>query len=560
MLMQKNAAQEEAIQTIYGRLLLISCPGSGKTTTMLRRINHMIDQGIDPSSILMVTFTEAAAKEMKNRFSYGYGDAPVTFCTIHALCVRIIHAAGIHNMHIMDASETDSILRSAAASIGQFFEDFKNIKNDIGLFKNTGSCKKRSEASLNEGQFRSFYKAYEQAKESNQALDFDDLLILGRKILSENPTVLSQFQNRFRFLICDEYQDTNPIQKDILYLLSAKYGNLCVVGDDDQSIYGFRGAVPSLMLSFEKDFPDCKVIHMDINYRSVPGILEPSSMMIRFNADRFKKNITAFREAREEHPVKYDIAPDRDTEMLRLVDEIKRYHSLGNPYHSCAVLARINAQLEQVAEVFTEHKIPFTSKDVVRDVYEHWSFSDICTYLKLAEGNGTIKDFIRIVNRPKRYVKVGVFSNLPYDQDKILAAAANTSSYVLDNLTDYFWNMKKLSELPFDERIPFILKELGYERYIESYADQTGADHVSLDAKCSIFQKDAAKCGSLGAWIAYAKKHCKNFHDTLKTHNTDGVLLATMHRSKGLEWDHVFLIDCCEKMVPYERKDCPCDI
>ena len=563
-MMQKNTAQEEAIQAVYGQVLLVSCPGSGKTTTMLRRIRNMISQGIAPSSILMVTFTEAAAKEMKKRFADTYGDAPVAFCTIHALCIRIMYAAGMNGFHIMDASETDTALRSAAAAVQKYFEDFKNIKNDIGLFKNTGSLKGRSELTLTEMEFKAFVKAYENTKDASGCIDFDDLLIHGKRLLTERPGILSMFREKFRFIICDEYQDTNPIQKEILYLLAGENGNLCVVGDDDQSIYGFRGAVPSIMLSFNKDFPRCKVINMSTNYRSVPGIIGPASVLIGYNKNRFPKDIRAFRESGTQNPVIYDTAHDRDEEMTHLADEIKRIvvsYGSREGFAKCAVLARTNAQLEQAAGIFTENKIPFSSQDVVRDVYEHWSFTDLYAYLRLADGNGSMADFLRILNRPKRYLSQRMFVNMPYDRDRITQAVSRTwKSYAIRGIQDYFSQMKRLSALPFKDRIPYILKQIRYSEFLEEYAEQSGISNVAMDAKCDTFVKDAAVCGDLEQWMKYAKKHIREFHNTIKAHKEDGVLLATMHRSKGLEWDHVFIIDCCSGTVPYECKNDVCDV
>lgn len=559
-MMQKNTAQEEAIRTVYGPVLLVSCPGSGKTTTMLRRIQYMIDQGIDPSSILMVTFTEAAAKEMKKRFADSYGDAPVTFCTIHSLCFQIMYGAGMDRFHIMDVSETNAALKAAAGTTGKYFEDFKNIKNDIGLWKNTGSLKGRSELSITEMEFKTFTKAYENYKEGVDGLDFDDLLIHGKRIFTEMPDVLHKFQKKFRFIICDEYQDTNPIQKEILYLLAGRYKNLCVVGDDDQSIYGFRGAVPSIMLSFDKDFPGSKVIHMSTNYRSVPGIIQPASALIGYNKDRFPKDITAFRDGGAQETVIYNIAHDRDGEMTQLVQAVKQA-SARQGFSGCAVLARTNAQLEQVAGAFSGNGIPFSSKDVVKDIYEHWCFTDLCAYLRLADGMGSMADFLRIANRPKRYLSQKMFYQMPYDKAAITRAAVKSGkSYAINSVTDYFTHMRRLSSMPFGERIPFILKQMKYSDFLDEYAEQSGISDVAMDAKCRTFAKDAAACGSLDAWVLFAKEHVWEFHQTIRAHREDGVLLATMHRSKGLEWDHVFIIDCCQGTVPYIRKDTPCDM
>ena len=399
--MQKNPAQEEAIHTVNGPMLLISCPGSGKTTTMLRRIDYMIRNGVDPKHILMVTFTDAAATEMKKRFRTQYGNHPVTFCTIHALCLRVLHLSGGPAFTIMDASARMDAMYYAARLSHLTFDDFKDITNDVSRFKNTGVYDQRSEQSINDQQFLAFVKGYESYKDEHGLLDFDDMLIRGKQILKENGNLLTALKRQFTHIICDEYQDTNPIQRDILYLMAGDNGNLCVVGDDDQSIYGFRGAVPSIMMDFQKDFPACKTIRMSTNYRSVPGIIGPAGMMIKYNRVRFDKDIQASRDTSANGRVYYETADDREQEIEQLVGLVRSYCTDGH-YQNCAVLARTNMQLEQVSEAFMRNKIPFTSKDVVTDIYEHWCFQDLCSYLSLADGTGTVHDLKRILNRPAR--------------------------------------------------------------------------------------------------------------------------------------------------------------
>lgn len=554
--LQKNQAQEEAIRTIDGQVLLISCPGSGKTTTMLRRIDYMIQHGIDPKHILMVTFTDAAATEMKKRFRSQYGEYPVTFCTIHALCLRVLHLSGMSPVTIMDASTRMDALRHAAHISRCMLDDYKDVINDISRFKNTGSYEKRSEQSLSDQQFLAFVKGYENYKDEHKLLDFDDMLVKGKQILETSSRLLGMLRDQFTYIICDEYQDTNPIQRDILYLMAGTNGNLCVVGDDDQSIYGFRGAVPSIMMDFQKDFPSCKTIRMSTNYRSVPGIIGPASMMIKYNHMRFNKDILASRAEAASGKVYYDTYQDRESEISALVKMVKAESASG--YQNCAVLARTNMQLEQVSEAFLRDKIPFTSKDVVSDIYEHWCFQDLCSYLSLADGSGTMSDLKRILNRPSRYIPSSAFhpERVPYQYDdkQILRAFSDLKPYVLDNVMDLAYHIKKMRNLAFWDRIPYIMSEIGYDRYLEQYTEKAGLADVSLFAKCDVFKRDAASCVDLTDWKQYAKNHIASFRQSAKEHKEDGVILATMHRSKGLEWDHVFIIDCCDKIVPFQRK------
>lgn len=287
--MEKNIAQEKAIQTIEGQVLLISCPGSGKTTTMIRRIKAMIDAGIDSSHIVMVTFTDAAATEMRERFLKQYGACNATFCTIHSLCLKILSAACDTQLRIINEHEQYSLLYDCMKSVRiPAGTTLKDILSDISAFRN--SCKPIAEFSpvtLKPSEFSIVYQAYEVKKRQSDFMDFDDMLCLCKELLTDNAKVLRECRNKYRYIMCDEYQDTNQIQKEILYLLAGKNGNICVVGDDDQSIYGFRGALPVIMMDFKKDFPNLCEISMDINYRSKPEIIAAAGNLIKNNTGVF---------------------------------------------------------------------------------------------------------------------------------------------------------------------------------------------------------------------------------------------------------------------------------
>lgn len=547
--MDYNKAQEEAINTIDGALLIISCPGSGKTTTMLRRIEHMIDVGVPAQHILMVTFTEAAAKEMKTRFQKTHPESPVTFCTLHSLCLRIINESGARQgYHIADAQELNEIVRTAVRNSGAYIEDLKKIKNDISRFKNTGDKKHRTEEALSDKQFMSVVKYYEDQKDVTFSLDFDDLLIVARELLESDEALRGRYSDRFKYVICDEYQDTNPIQKDVLYLLVQKHGNLCVVGDDDQSIYGFRGATPGLMIDFPNDFPGCKVIRMGTNYRSLPHIIEPAGELIRYNKKRFTKDIGANRVGDGE--VHFESSGDREEEIESLIAKVKKLKAEGKKLTDAAILARTNQELEDVAEKLIEEKIPFIGKDALSDMYESWMFTDICSYLKIAEGDFTRRDLMRIANRPKRYLDMRVMSKCELSKDGIMMAYSGSKAYVMDKLFDFFYDLKQLKALPFSEKVDFILEHIGYRKYVASYCEAAGLSITIQDSRLNTFRDESKKFTSLQEWMAYANEHIIKFKEAVKKTKEDGVILATMHRSKGLEWDTVFIIDCCDGNIP----------
>ena len=384
--MEKNSAQDEAIRTHKGQVLLISCPGSGKTTTMIRRIHSMTEAGIPASSIAMVTFTEAAAREMKDRYHKSYGECGAMFCTIHSLCLKILSQVLGKPPRILSPEDQASLIRSsirdakipAATAV-------KEIQNDISVFKSKVSdLDTFCPSLLSSEEFLRLYSIYEEKKHEADVMDFDDLLWRCLDSLKKNSRLLKKCQQTYEYIICDEYQDTNHIQKEILYLLAGEQGNLCVVGDDDQSIYSFRGANPDIMLDFKKDFPNAHEIHMDINYRSRPEIITAAKNLIEHNTQRFQKDIQAARNGNGQ--VIFHSSSGRLEEIEYLAREITRLRTSGIPLSSISVLSRTNQELEDVAAVLESHHLEYSSPEPIRDIYEHFIFTDIMAYLNLIDG------------------------------------------------------------------------------------------------------------------------------------------------------------------------------
>lgn len=549
--MDRNEAQEEAIKTTDGTLLIISCPGSGKTTTMLRRIEYMLSIGIPASQILMVTFTDAAAREMRERFAKLHAGSEVTFCTLHSLCYSIIKDSGTARGHrVLNQKELQDLVKEAARETKVYLDEYSKLKNDISRFKNTGDKNHRTEGNVDDQQFMEIVKRYEDKKGYALGYDFDDLLVLARELMMNNKALRERYADHFRYVICDEYQDTNPIQKDVLYLLVEKYGNLCVVGDDDQSIYGFRGAVPGLMIQFPKDFPGCKVIKMGTNYRSLPHIIETTGKMIGNNDNRFKKEIKAHRVGKGE--INFVESKFRNDEIDDIVKRIQKYKEDGKNLKDVAILARTNQQLDDIAAAFIEENIPFVGTETLHDMYESWMFDDICAYIRISESEGEFprQDMLRIANRPKRYLEMKSLSMCEMTEPGIHKAFYGAKSYVHDRIFDLFYDIKSLRRLPFSEKVDYILDHVGYRKYVEEYCESAGMSATLQNERLNQFSDDSKKFETLNAWVSYAKKHIYRFKEALKKKSEGGVNLATMHKSKGLEWDTVFVVDCCDGNVP----------
>ena len=301
--LKANIAQESAVNSIYGPVIIVSCPGSGKTTTLVRRINRMIEAGIDARSILMVTFTKSAAADMEKRYRQIYGEAPgVVFQTIHALCRNILVAERvIGEKSLLNEKESREILSGlleGRPEIGNAIDMAETMLSEFGKYKESDiSLEDYEPSGCEKSLFMEIADAYTSAKKEIGKVDFDDLLTGCRDLLRDNRKTLSKWQRRFQFIQCDEYQDTSRIQKDILYMLAGKKANLCVVGDDDQSIYRFRGADNHIMMQFEEDFRDRGVrkVLMNTNYRSAPEIVDMADVCIRNNRVRFEKEFISER-------------------------------------------------------------------------------------------------------------------------------------------------------------------------------------------------------------------------------------------------------------------------
>lgn len=557
---EKNEAQERAIKTVEGQVLLISCPGSGKTTTMLRRINHMIKTGIPAGQILMVTFTDAAALEMKERFIKQYGSSSVTFSTIHSLCLKVMSDHMTSLPRIVSGEEQYSLLKDALVGIRiPAWNSKKDVLSDISALKNSGKpIDSFSPSCLRADAFKKVFDAYECEKERRAYVDFDDLLLICKKLLSENSKLLEKYRKKYRYIMVDEYQDTNGIQKDIIYLLAGPDGNLCVVGDDDQSIYGFRGANPNIMLGFEHDYPSCEKIDMSINYRSRPEIINSARDLIENNKQRFRKDIRPFRDGHG--TIIYNSANDRTGEIDFLASEVERITLDNVSLSSMAILARTNMQMEEIAAALEKKNIPYRSGDVIADIYESFIFGDILAYLRLINGDGNTRDLVRIINRPNRYIQESSIHTLVSDAMGTIFALSDsgftTRGHCDDERKIFYQQIITLRETgSLAAQVDGILNTIGYKRFLNDYAKRTDIPESVLLGKILYYLKDldTHQFSDYRQWERHASHHIMMHKSALRAKDKNALTLSTMHRSKGLEWDVVFLVDCCSGITPITK-------
>lgn len=571
----KNEAQEEAVRTIHGPVILISCPGSGKTTTLIRRIHAMIQAGVRPSEILMVTFANAAARDMNARYAAMYGRNPgVTFATIHSLCFNILRIDGGLTKDSL-LSERDKqeffFMRLRSMSwVNDAWDMTKAVLTDLSVLKSglyprgtfqPKSCKKDS--------FDALVRAYEDEKDLEGKIDFDDMLTRCLTLLEHKPEVLAKWQARFRYIQCDEYQDTNAVQRDILYLLAGKDKNLCVVGDDDQSIYRFRGADSRIMLSFTNDFPEAKKIVMSTNYRSAQKIVDLSGLLVKHNRVRFKKDFLSFRgQSGEKGTAVYKVYPSRSVEMDQLVKFIEDRHAQGVPYKDMAVLVRTNQQAAPPLQALSDAQIPFQTTETVKSMYDDWMFEDIATYIRLGMGEGSKADMLHVLNRPSRYLKPALFANADYTAPDMLAAVEALQygpqwKYTAARKSIATW-MKQFGPgtITADTEVADLfarIKAINYRKYITQAAEFRNADEEEAMESFKALHDDAMQFKTVGEWLAHAKQVSAAIRETSRKKDQNGVMITTMHKAKGMEWDTVFLSGVSASVLPGKNTE-PADL
>ena len=414
-----HEAQLQAIHHREGPMMVLAGPGSGKTTVITHRVKYLVEQcGVEPGSILVITFTKAAAQEMRQRFEKLMEGRrlPVSFGTFHAVFFSILKRAYRYDAsNIAREEQRTRIIRELVDKLRMDVEDeaefTSQILTEISLVKGEMmDLDYYYSKNCSEELFKKLYQGYEKAMMDKGLLDFDDMLVLCYELFTQRKDILTAWQNKYRYILIDEFQDINRVQYEIVRMLAAPGNNLFIVGDDDQSIYRFRGAKPEIMLGFEKDYPQARRTLLGINYRSTSNIVDDAGKLIRHNKTRFDKEIRAARGAGK--PVVTSGFADAQAETRMIVKEIQDYVQMGYPYSDIAVLYRTNLEPRLLMERLMEYNIPFQMRDALPNIYEHWITQDLLTYIRMAadplaeQHQAKRADALRIINRPKRYLSL----------------------------------------------------------------------------------------------------------------------------------------------------------
>lgn len=563
-----TTSQSIAVRHTDGPLLVLAGPGSGKTTVVTKRVQYLVqDVGIPASSILVITFTKAAATEMKERFLKLMDEeyTTVSFGTFHAVFFGILKLSyGFTAGNIIREEVRYQYLKEIIERLRLEVEDenewISGVLAEISLLKNERiSLKHYFSKNCSEEIFCSIYEEYEARKRRARLIDFDDMLLYTWELLSKRPDILSAWQKKFRYILVDEFQDINQLQYDIIKLLAAPEDNLFIVGDDDQSIYRFRGAKPEIMLNFQKDYPQAKQVILADNFRSTRQIVEAAGRVISHNQERFAKEIQA--RGGEGAPVRVLEFPDQQQECLFLLKEIQRYRAGGGHFSDLAVIYRTNTQPRCLLQKLMEYQVPFRIQDQMPSLFEHWIAKNIICYLRLAMGSVKRSDLLPVLNRPKRYLNrecvtdetISFEHMRMYYQDK---------PYVCDRIDKLQYDLKMLGRMGPYAAISYIRHVIGYDEYLREYAQFRRMKEEDLFEVVQELEESAKNYRTYEEWFAYMEDY-KGRMEQLRHQQQniqDGVQLITMHSSKGLEYAQVFILDAAEGITPYKKAVLPSDL
>lgn len=565
--MECNKEQKEAIMHRDGPAMVLAGPGAGKTYVITNRVKALIDEyGVKPEQILVVTFSKAAAVEMKVRFEMLTGGRrlPVRFGTFHSVFFQILRLA--YHYEVKDIATPalkyrflEETFNETGYEVDDKKEFLSDIEKEISRVKGEGieiDCYFSSACSAEI--FQKMYRGYQEKLQRHRCLDFDDMVVYTYQLLKEREDIRRRWQAQFRYLLIDEFQDINRLQYETVCMLAEPENNLFIVGDDDQSIYGFRGAKPGIMLSFPKRFPDTKQIVLGVNYRCSDEIMKAAERLIGKNNERYEKHIVANKG--KEQPVHMKKCENLPDEAEKIVAQIQLYQKEGIDYQEMAVLFRTNMQMRLLAGKLMEHGIPFTMRENLPNLFDTWMAKDIMCYLQLALGNRSREKFLKIANRPVRYLSRTAFTESEVSFDKLRAYyAVKNQEWMEERIWNFEYDLKNLASLSPYAAIHFIRKGIGYDEFLKTYADERNVNADDWFDVLDEMQEMARDKKSIPEFLSFVE----NYGDTLEEIRQEqkkqqvkeepGVSLMTMHASKGLEFPVVFVPTLNEDIVPYRK-------
>lgn len=559
-----NKSQIQAISHMDGPAMVLAGPGSGKTTVITHRIKNLIEKAeVCPENILVVTFTKAAAISMQKRFSTlmngGKGQL-VTFGTFHSVFYKILRKSRRYEAtEILSERQKTDYIREIIGRYGISSNDIselsQNIINDIGNIKgNMLNAQEYEPSCCKKEDFIKVYNAYNLELKKDGKMDFDDILRECYLLLCENHTILEQWRELYKYILIDEFQDINRIQMNIIELLASPLNNIFVVGDDDQSIYGFRGARPEIMIEFKDYYPEAELIVLDVNYRSTQSIINVAGRVIENNKTRLDKCA----HANNDKDFQPDIRKFRNQveELKFVVSKIKKYENQGISLSEMAILVRNNSQIQEISSFLKNRKIEAESGKHRSNIYNGMIAKDILSYVRGAlkfDGTYFNEDLIYVLNKPQRYISRQV----------VLCVNMNISAvrriYSKNNIDSFLFHIEMIRKLPPQAALSYIRKGAGYEEYLRLYAIENNIPMSGLLKQLEQLVQECSKFNTLEQWInsidSAQNSEGQNFgkKSSGEGGKNNRINIMTMHGSKGLEFKAVFIVDANQGIIPTSK-------
>ena len=558
-----NENQLKAVNHLDGPCMVLAGPGSGKTRVITYRIaNMVVNKNIKPTSILAISFTKASSIEMKNRalsLSNDFRMNKVTYGTFHSVFFRILRYFENYNIESILDEKTKriglkNILKGLNIENADDDETIGQVINEISYVKNELMDKRdfKSEVLTND-EFIKVYNFYEEYKQQMNKIDFDDMLIKTYELLKNNKAALDRVRSVYRYILVDEFQDINKVQFEALKLIANPSNNIFVVGDEDQSIYGFRGSRPDFLLEFEEYFSNTKKVLLDINYRSKGEIINIANRLIEKNTNRYEKVIKCGQGNGAK--VNYISPEDSEEEAVYIAKDIKnKVQEDYTEYTDFAVIYRTNIQSRALVDVFMDMRIPFVVKDSIVTIYDHWAAQDILAYLRIGVNPNSNKDWIRIINKPFRYISKDNL-NLIKDEPDFINSLINKCDLhpkQVKTINDLDIDISYVKGLNPKNAISYIRTTLDYDRYILDYCANRKIKTNGLIEILNELESSATNFKTIQEYLEHIERVKSEIVDNKNNKETDGVIFTTMHSAKGLEFKNVYIIGANEGTIPHE--------
>lgn len=563
--------QKSAIHFKDGPALVLAGPGSGKTTVIVNRIISLIkEHSVSPSSILVITFTKAAAKSMRQRFLSLTGESyvSVTFGTFHAVFFSMLrHAYNYSAGSIIKADIQYNYIRNAAMGFELEYPDENEMVTgiilEISRVKSNRLCIDTYEAvSCPAATFRLIYKKYENMLISRRMIDYDDMIIMCYELLSKRADYRKAWQDKYKYILVDEFQDINKAQYDTIKLIAGKQANFFVVGDDDQSIYAFRGSKPDIMLGLSTEYRDIVQMYLNTNYRCSSEIVAGARSLIEYNKVRFAKDIRSCGMCSGR--IKVCKMADIEEEALYLSKEVRELIADGIKPEEIAVISRTNIISNIYYTRLNSDGVACSTLTAVHNIYDSWLMQDIAAYMRLSQGMYDKENAVRIINKPSRYIKRALITQ-PFNFEH-LRKCYDGDEGLIKIINDMQFDIKMLSHMSPYAAVNYILKGIGYEDYINEEIIRKRLNKEEVYAKLTEIKTLSRKYMDIKQWLKYIDEQAEKTEQENKSDKRQGnqknsdekdsagaVNIYTMHSCKGLEFKAVFIMDVCEGIIPYNK-------